>query len=281
MKILNSNFRNTNASFLVDPGSDLNLIKTGTLLPEVKYIPKNTVLLAGITDHPIRTVGTPEISIFDVPVEFDLQLVKNTFRVSSDGILGRPYLRKEQTQLSFRHNTLLTISNPITPVPFIDKESRRAKEALKSEIKPFSRILKIQARTQQAVPIDVIYSEVTEGYYPRINTPPGLYMEEAIVKNREGLRDVLAINNTDEEIDFEVPPPEVFPYDIYEFPGNDTLSSESEDVMNYPFPEERSTDKNHAERVMQSLYISHLSPRSRITILRQLLKKLAYNLTNN
>ena len=234
MKILNSNFRNTNANFLVDPGTDLNLIKTGTLLPETKYNPNNTVLLAGITDHPVRTIGTLEISILDVPVEF--HLVKNTFPVSSDGILGRPYLRKEQAQLSFRHNTLVTISKPITPVPFVDEQSRRAKEALKSEIKPFSRILKIQARTRQAVPIDVINSEVTEGYLLRINTSPGLYMGEAIVTNREGISHVLAINTTDEDIDFEVPPQEVFPYDIYEFPGNDTSSSESEDVTTIHSP---------------------------------------------
>ena len=84
-------------------------------------------------------------------------------------------------------------------------------------------------------------------------------MGEAIVTNREGISHVLAINTTHEDIDFEVPPQEVFPYDIYEFPGNDTSSSESEDVMNHPFPEERSTNKNRAERVMQSLYIFHLT----------------------
>ena len=120
----------------MDPGSDLNLIQTEALIPELEFDPKNSVLLAGITNHPVRTIGTLKIPILDIPVEF--HVVRNNLPVSSNGILGRPYLRKEQAQLSFRHNTLVTISTPITPIPFIDEVSRRAKEALKYEIKHFS-----------------------------------------------------------------------------------------------------------------------------------------------
>ena len=107
--------------------------------------------------------------------------MKNNFPVSSNGILGRPYLKKEQAQLSFRNNTLVTISKPITPIPFIDEESRRAKEALKSEIKPFSRILEIQARTRQPIPVDIVNTKLSEGYLPKIETPKGIFIGEAIV----------------------------------------------------------------------------------------------------
>ena len=143
VKLYSTKFRNHSAEFLVDPGTDMNLIKTEALLPELELDPKNSVLLAGITNDPVRTIGTLKVPILDTPVEF--HVMKNNFPVSSNGILGRLYLRKEQAQLSFRHNTLVTISKPITPILFIDEESRRAKEALKSEIKPFSRLLKIQA----------------------------------------------------------------------------------------------------------------------------------------
>ena len=174
MELSSPSFRNPITTFLVDPGSDLNLIKTQALLPESTFNPQQSVLLAGITDHPVRTIGTIEIPVLDSTAEF--HVVRNNFPITSDGILGRPYLRQEQSELSFRHNTMVTKSRPVTPVRFIDEESTEAKRALRHEIKPFKRILKVQARTQRVVPVDVVNPDVTDGYLPKIDTPKGLFM---------------------------------------------------------------------------------------------------------
>ena len=88
----------------MDPCSDLNLIKTEALLPELEFDPKNSVLLAGITNHPARTIGTLKIPILDIPVEF--HVVKNNFPVSSNGILARPYQSLNQS-----HQSLLSMRN--------------------------------------------------------------------------------------------------------------------------------------------------------------------------
>ena len=43
-------------------------------------------------------------------------------------------MRQEQAQISFRHNALVTASNPITLIPFIDQESRKPRELLEPKM---------------------------------------------------------------------------------------------------------------------------------------------------
>ena len=119
-------FRNSIASFLVDLGSDVNLIKLSALRQELILDPKRSIQFTGITNYPVITIGTINLSILNTLVEF--HVVENSIPISSDGILGRPYLRQEQAQISFRHNVLVTASNPITPIPFIDRESQEARK---------------------------------------------------------------------------------------------------------------------------------------------------------
>ena len=156
--------------------------------------PLNSILITGITNDPVKTTGTVKIMIFKSPVEF--HVVGNKLPTSPDGILGRPYLRQEHAQISLRHNTLVTVSNLITTIPFVDAESQEANKALKSEIKPFARILKIKARTRQPIAIDVSNSEIYQGYLPRIDTPEEFYIGEATVTAQDGKCHVLAINTT-------------------------------------------------------------------------------------
>ena len=111
-----SEFRNPRASFLVDPGSDINLIKLRALQKEIIIETFNCISITGITNELVKTIGTVQVTIFSTPVEF--HVIENTLPVSPEGILVRPYLRQEQAQISFRHNTLVTVSNPITPIPF-------------------------------------------------------------------------------------------------------------------------------------------------------------------
>ena len=197
-------FRNPRASFLVDPGSDINLIKLRALQKEIIIEKLNRISITGITNELVKTIGTVQVTIFNTPVEFNV--IENTLPVSPDGILGRPYLRQEQAQISFRHNTLVTVSNPITPIPYVDAESREANKALRSEIKPFARILRIRARTRQPISIDVSNSEVSEGYLPRLDTPRGLYIGEAAVTTQNDKCHVLAINTAEQDIEFSLSP---------------------------------------------------------------------------
>ena len=189
---------------------------------------------------------------------------QNDFPVTSDGSIGRPYLRQEQAQLSFRHNTMVTKSKPITPIYFIDEESKEAKRNLRSEIKPFSRILKIQARTRQSVPVDVANPELTDGYLPRINILKGLFIGEAVVTVRDGVCHIYTINTTSEDVELEISPQEIISCDTYEFPSDDTSETDFEDLINnidQELAQQESTNSlaNRAEKVMKALNLSHLT----------------------
>ena len=187
--------------------------------------PLNSILITGITNDPVKTISTVKITIFKCPVEF--HVVGTELPISPDSILERPYRRQEQAHISFRHNTLVTVSNPITLIPFVDAESQEANKALKSEIKPFARISKIKARTGQPIAIDVSNSEIHQGYLPRIDTPEGMYRGEAAVTAQDGKCHVLAINTTEHNIEFNVPTQEIIPFDFCRFPGEKFLESDT------------------------------------------------------
>ena len=114
---------------------------------------------------------------------------------------------------------MVTASNPITSIPFVDAESREANKGLKSDFKPFARILEIKARNIQPIALDVVNLEVSEGYLSKLNTPEGLYVGEAAGTTQNGKCHVLAINRTERDIEFSVPPQEVIVFDFCEFPG--------------------------------------------------------------
>ena len=251
-------FQNPRASFLVDPGSDINLIKLRALQKEIIIETLNCIAITGITNELVKMIGTVQVTIFSTPVE--CHVIENTLPVSPDGTLGRPYLRQEQAQISFRHNTLVTVSNPITPIPFVDAESREASKALRLEIKPFARILRIKARTRQPITIDVSNSEVSEGYLPRLDTPRGLYIGETAATTQNGKCHVLAINTTEREIEFSLSPQEVIPFDFCEFPGEEFSDSETKEFPKYPQEELGGDYPDRVKRVIQALHMSHLSP---------------------
>lgn len=99
----------------------MNLIKHNGLILELKNEPDKVVVLTGRTLDTVETIGTTNITLFGTPIEF--HIIKNDFLMSPDGMIGRSYLRRERAQISLRHNSLFTISDPINPIPFIDKES--------------------------------------------------------------------------------------------------------------------------------------------------------------
>ncbi|XP_051161523.1 uncharacterized protein LOC127281712 [Leptopilina boulardi] len=247
-----SEFREPKIRFLVDPGSDTNLIKLCALEPELTLDPSKRTEITGITNHTVRTLGTIVLNIANTPVEF--HVVRNNFPVSTHGILGRPYLRQEKAQLSFWHNTLVTISNPVTPIPFVDKESLAAKQILKPLIKPFKRVLRIRARTRHPIAIDVRNPNLPQGYLPRINTPPGVYLGDAVVNSENGVCHAVAINTTEEDVDLELTPQELIPFDFCNL--EDKESSDSE--FDHPSPP-LLTYAERIKKVKDALFVSHLN----------------------
>ena len=148
-------------------------------------------------------------------------VVYSDFPTGTDGILGREYLRQEKVEISFWHNTIVTPSNPTKPIPFIDNESRVALENTTDYKGPLLGPIKVRARTRRAISIAVINSEIKERYLPLIKTTEGVLVGEAAVTNSNGICHVFAINTTDDDLEIEIPPQEIIPFEYYKFPGED------------------------------------------------------------
>ena len=82
------------ATFHVDPGSDVNLIKLSTLHQESILDPKKSIPITGIKNNSEITIERIELFILNTLVQF--HDVENSIPISLDGILGIPYLRREQ-----------------------------------------------------------------------------------------------------------------------------------------------------------------------------------------
>lgn len=63
-------------------------------------------IITGVTMTRVYTLGTIELEIFGKLVKF--HLVRDTFPITVDGILGRVFVRQERCNTSFYHNALIT-----------------------------------------------------------------------------------------------------------------------------------------------------------------------------
>ena len=107
-----------------------------------------------------------------------------------------------------------------TSISFIDNESRVALENTTDYKGPMLGPIQIRGRTRGVISIAVINSEVKEGYLPLIKTT-GVLIGEAAVTNSNGICHVFAINTTDNDLEIEVPPQEIIPFEYYKLPGED------------------------------------------------------------
>ena len=108
--------------------------------------------------------------------------------------------------------------------------------------------------------VDIVNSEVGEGYLPKFNTPDGMHVGEAAITTQNGKCHVLAINTTEQDIEFCIPPQEIIPFDFYESPGDELSDSEAENSPAYPQKKLGGNYSEYVRRVIQGLHISHLTP---------------------
>lgn len=99
---------NPDVKFLVDSGSDLNLIKISTLRDEVIVYEEIIYHLKGISEQLVKTMGYTTIGIQvgnrTIPTEF--QVIHPAFPIPHDGILGKPFITGNQTIINYQTNEL-------------------------------------------------------------------------------------------------------------------------------------------------------------------------------
>ena len=133
----------------------------------------------------------------------------------------------------------------------------KAKKGLRSKVKYFFPIFK-------RIPIDGSNMEIVQGYLLRIDTSDGHSLGEVGVSNQYRVYHAFAINTTEDDIDLEIFPKEVIPFDFCKFPDEEFSDSETGefkgDFENFYF--------KRFGRINGTLYVSHLTPEGKEYISR-------------
>ena len=91
-----SEFRGPRETFLVDPGSDVNLVKLHALRQDMIIEPANAILITSITNDPVKRIGTVKITIFKSPVKY--HVVGNELPISPDRIGNQAFCQDLENQ---------------------------------------------------------------------------------------------------------------------------------------------------------------------------------------
>ena len=105
----------------------------------------------------------------------------------------------------------------------------------------------------------VIHSEIREGYLPLIETTEDVLVGEAAVTNLNGICDVFAINTTDNDLEIELPPQEIIPFEYYNLPGEDFDEASADEDYSPPV--------NEAEEIIKNISLDHLNPEEKDDVL--------------
>lgn len=87
------------ANFLIDTGSQLNIIKQKGIDPNLIINTNIIYNLTGIDSGNVHTFGEIIIQVRNIDVKF--QIVDNNFPIAETGILGMPFLEKQNAILKF------------------------------------------------------------------------------------------------------------------------------------------------------------------------------------
>ena len=138
----------------MDTGTDINVIKLDALDKDLLVNENEAIEITGITQSRILSIGTVNIELMKSKITF--HMVHSDLLISTDGILGREYLRQEKVKISFWHNTIVTHSNPTKPIPFIDNESRVALNNTTDYKGPMLGPIQVRTRTRRVILMAVI-----------------------------------------------------------------------------------------------------------------------------
>jgi len=166
----------------VDTGAAPNLIKRSKLESHVKIDETFTLLLSGITDGQVKTMGSVCTKLAGRPIT--LHVVDSCFPISQDGILGSEFLQGAG-KINF---VTQTVEWHDTSFPFTRRET-----------------IRIPARSSTCVHVRVVNTQVRTGYVPRLTVDHGVYLGDAVVTNSNGKAYLRAFNTSSKDAEFQIP----------------------------------------------------------------------------
>ena len=168
---------------MIDTGAARNLIKQKVLNPEVPINSQNVLKLTEINDLPLYRLGQVKINIFGYPTIFNI--IPNEVPVEEDGLLGSEFFQDNSGNINYT-SKCLEIENHCYPFKSTNKFT-------------------IPARTVTTFYINIKNTEKSEGYVPRLHIQDGVYIGDAVVKNRKGKAYLKFANTNEIPITLSVP----------------------------------------------------------------------------
>ena len=171
------------ADFFIDTGSQVSLIKRSAL-KDSTYIDRNVILkICSITSDYEYTLGQVTILLNNLPCK--LQIIDDIFCMESPGLLGLDFLEKYNGNIDIAN---MQIHLGPYSIPFRQKE--------KFLIQPLAR---------QIILADVLNPDIKEGFLPRQNIHPNIFLGDALVRNENGKALVMCVNTSNKEIKIDTP----------------------------------------------------------------------------
>lgn len=276
---------------MIDNGSAVNLVKLAALNPKALVDPNCCIPLSGIGRGGVLSLGTTYLTIRGIPTTF--YVVKDDFPIEEDGMIGRGFLKQEEAVISYHKNALMISGDVMHPIPFVKNEEIRKETPpdvyltkpqashenepdqpantmssldtsevdlppvtteASSQPKPGRVAITVPSRTRQVVRINLIKTNLVEGYLPRMYVNPDLFIGEGIVTNDGNTCKVMAINTADKDITFDIDPQEIIEFEQVP-PEFDFDSSSDSEEGETPItdPDQR------AEKLKKIIRAEHLS----------------------
>ncbi|XP_023319373.1 uncharacterized protein LOC111694666 [Trichogramma pretiosum] len=186
ISVANRNIKAGRARFLIDTGSDLNLIKRASLLDSIPIDHRTIFHLSGINDESVATFGRVILRFFNRPCPLDIG--RDNFPIEYDGILGMEFLRTQKAILSFADNCITIGGQSFRELPIVQHKTHL-----------------LRARTRTLVNVGCEFREGSS-YVPHNKAGLGIFAGECIVKAHDHRAPLFIVNATSYDINLTLPP---------------------------------------------------------------------------
>ena len=230
--------------FLVDTGAELNLVKKCRVKLDSKINTRIKYHLFGIGEQSIETRGEIFLIINGTPCPF--QVVPNGLAIPHDGMIGMPFLKNAVIDLEGKE-----IKHALGNFPFNPEDQ--------------SRTFRVSARTKQLISIPVSNPAMGEGYLPRVNIGPGIFLGEALTKVKNNEIKIFCFNTTSREIFLSLPPLTLEEFDLPKF-----YSAKVHSIT--PVNKLKCTKAKKFNELVSTLDLSNLNSEERSSLLSLLAK---------
>lgn len=229
--------------FLIDTGADVSMVKAALLKDNTEFNAGETILLQGIADKAIKTMGTTDINLsaHKLEITHKFHIVDHQIKLTYDGILGRDFWEGNDAKIDYAKRV---VAIPGKSIRFDNREINLIR-------------LKPRSETVVAAPTRSMKAGIT----PKQELKPGVYLAEALTIPQQGKCITTVINTLEEEIEVDIP--EVT---LDEVVSEDTSLSPNKDNVVQIYSIARTDLSHRLSTLREQLRVDHLISEERVPL---------------